>query len=122
MATEQDQQEPQQQPPLRACPDCGGTNTELIQRGYAGATDERDQYYVCDDCGRTTYEIVSRTIKEIRIERLETGRQTRISGADYIVTRVLKAGVNESLIYVKPIPPNERKSRPEGRLSPSSKP
>lgn len=122
MATDQDQQDhpeqpDQQQPPLRACPNCGGTNTRLVQRGFAGATDEHDQYVVCEACGRTTYEIVSRTAKEIRIGRLEPGRQTRIDGADYIVTRVLKAGVTESLVYVKPIPPEERKSRPGGRLS-----
>lgn len=105
-------QEPQ--PALRACPVCGGTNTRLVQRGYAGATDERDQYYVCETCGHTTYEIVSRTVKEIRIGRLEPGRQTRIAGKDYIVTRVLKAGVTESLVYLKPIPPRTAVSRPRG--------
>ena len=130
LATERDQQPrneqqqdqvQEQQQPVRACPACGGTDTRFVQRGYAGATDERDQYYICEQCGHTTYEIVSRTVKEIRIGRLETGRQTRIAGSDYIVTRVLKAGVTESLVYLKPIPPKPDISRPQGRLTSGSR-
>ena len=86
----------------RACPTCGSTSTTLTQRGLAGATDERDQYYRCGQCGRVTFEIVSRTPREIRIGRLEMGRSIRLAGGDYIVSRVLKVGLNESLVYLKP--------------------
>jgi hypothetical protein len=92
----------QREQPQRQCPACGNDDTLLLQRGYAGVTDERDQYFVCDACGKTTYEIVSRTPKEIRIGRLEPGRPIRIEGSAYTISRVLKAGMNESLIYVKP--------------------
>jgi hypothetical protein len=74
----------------------------LTQRGLAGATDERDQYFACRDCGRVTYEIVSRTARELRMGRYESGRAVRLAGDDYIVSRVLKVGLNESLVYVKP--------------------
>jgi hypothetical protein len=85
-----------------------------VQRGFAGATDERDQYFVCDACGKTTYEIISRTPKEIRIGRLEPGRPVKISGSTYTISRVLKAGMNESLIYVKP---SEDEQITPGKLS-----
>jgi transposase-like protein len=88
----------------RTCPHCGSDNTTLVQRGYAGATDENDQFFTCEDCGRITYEILSRTPREIRIGRLEPGRTFRHDGADYVVSRVLKVGLNESLVYVKPAP------------------
>lgn len=87
----------------RICPDCGSVETRLVQRGLAGPTDEADQYFVCLACGRVTYEIVSRTYKEIRIGRLEIGRPMRIDGQTYEIVRVLRAGVSESLIYVKPM-------------------
>lgn len=86
----------------RICPDCGSTATRHIQRGYTGPTDERDQYFVCHACNRVTYEIVSRTPKEIRIGRLEPGRPMRIDGRTYEIVRVLRAGVSEALVYVKP--------------------
>jgi anaerobic ribonucleoside-triphosphate reductase len=91
----------------RICPHCGSDDTTLTQRGLAGATDTHDQYFVCGSCGKVTYEIVSRTPKEIRINRLEPGRQFRHEGADYIVSRVLKVGLNESLVYVKPAPASQ---------------
>jgi hypothetical protein len=86
-----------------------------VQRGLAGATDERDQFFSCDECGRVTYEIVSRTPREIRIQRMEAGREVRLNGHVYIVSRVLKVGLNESLVYVKPAP--ERDTSPT-RLQP----
>lgn len=88
----------------RQCPQCGSVETQLVQRGLAGATDEHDQFFTCTDCGRVTYEIVSRTPREIRIGRLEPGRRFRHEGNDYVVSRVLKVGLNESLVYVKPAP------------------
>lgn len=88
----------------RQCPQCNSSDTSYVQRGLAGATDERDQFFACNVCGRVTYEIVSRTPREIRIGRLEAGRQLRLAGFEYIVSRVLKVGLNESLVYVKPAP------------------
>ena len=86
----------------RICPDCGSAETRRVQRGYTGPTDERDQYFVCRACDRITYEIVSRTPKEVRIGRLEPGRPMRIDGRTYEVVRVLKVGVSEALVYVRP--------------------
>lgn len=88
----------------RQCPQCGSSDTRYVQRGLAGATDERDQYFECTACGRVTYEIVSRTQREIRIGRLEAGRTVRLGDCLYTVSRVLKVGLNESLVYVKPAP------------------
>lgn len=88
----------------RNCPHCGSDDTRLVQRGLAGNTDTHDQYFSCSECGKTTYEIVSRTPREIRVGRLEAGRHFRHEGSDYVVSRVLKVGLNESLVYVKPAP------------------
>jgi hypothetical protein len=76
--------------------------TDFVQRGLAGATDERDQYFACRDCGRVTYEIVSRTARDLRMGRFEAGRAIKLAGDEYVVSRVLKVGLNESLVYVKP--------------------
>lgn len=86
----------------RRCPDCGSADTRHVLRGLTGPTDERDQYFVCSACERVTYEIVSRTQKQIRIGRLEPGRPMRIDGYTYEVVRVLRAGISEALVYVKP--------------------
>jgi hypothetical protein len=94
----------------RRCPICDSENTTLVQRGLAGATDEHDQYYTCDDCGRVTYEIVSRTPKDVRIGRMEAGRQVKVAGFEYLVSRVLKVGLNESLVYLKPVAPDPKRS------------
>ena len=51
-----------------------------------------------------TFEIISRTPREIRIGRLEMGRPVKLRGEDYTVARVLKVGLNESLVYVRPVP------------------
>lgn len=88
----------------RQCAQCGSGDTMFVQRGLAGATDERDQYVACNACGRLTYEIVSRTQREIRIGRLEAGRTVRLGDFTYTVSRVLKVGLNECLVYVKPSP------------------
>ena len=88
---------------VRQCPACGGTRTTFVQRGFAGQTDERDQFFRCDECGRVTFEIVSRTAREIRAGRIEAGRQVKLAGEEYTVSRVLKVGLNESLVYVKPL-------------------
>lgn len=97
MASEQVQQIPQ-----RTCPECGSTNTVLVQRGFAGTTDDHNQYFTCNACGKVTFEILSRTPREIRVGRLELGRQVRHEGGEYVVSRILKVGLNESLVYLKP--------------------
>ncbi|MCO5222851.1 MAG: hypothetical protein M9947_14935 [Thermomicrobiales bacterium] len=93
-------------PQTRDCPWCGSRKTKLVQRGYTGPTDEINQYYSCQSCGKLTYELVSKTAREMRLGRYRTGaiykdpaNQTR-----YQITRVLKVGINEFLIYLKPLP------------------
>jgi hypothetical protein len=89
----------------RVCPWCGSTDTVYVQRGFIGPTDERNQYYTCNACDRLTYEIVSKTVRDMRLGQFRTGgiyrdtaRQTK-----YEITRILKVGMNESLLYLKPI-------------------
>jgi uncharacterized Zn finger protein len=93
----------------RQCPWCGSAETELVQRGYTGPTDEINQYFTCRSCGKVTYELVAKTAREMKLGRWQAGgvfkdaaNQTR-----YTVTRVLKVGVNEYLIYLKPLPGSE---------------
>lgn len=102
----------------RRCPWCGSENTKLMQRGFTGPTDERDQYFICRDCEMLTFEIVSKTARDMRLGQYRLGatyrdnpRQTR-----YRISRVLKVGVNEHLLYLKPIvrqeqPAAERSAR-----------
>ncbi|HEV2129265.1 MAG TPA: hypothetical protein VGR22_11665 [Thermomicrobiales bacterium] len=99
----------------RRCPWCGSDDVRLVQRGFTGPTDERDQYISCNRCDRVTYEIISRSARDMRLGQYRTGgtyrdsrRQTR-----YDITRVLKAGSNEYLLYVKPIIRSEN-STPSG--------
>jgi hypothetical protein len=87
----------------RICPDCGSGRTRLIQRGLTGPTDESDQYYRCEECGRVTYEIVARTAREVRVDRISPGAQLREGGNLYRVRRVLKVGLNEYLVYLRPL-------------------
>lgn len=95
LASEQVQQQ-------RICPECESRDTVLVQRGFAGTTDDHNQYFTCNDCGRVTFEILSRTPREIRVGRLDPGRHVRHEGVEYVVSRVLKVGLNESLVYLKP--------------------
>ncbi len=89
----------------RRCPWCGSTETRLVQRGFVGPTDERDQYFTCRDCDRLTYEIVSRTMRDMRLGQFRAGGTFRDSARQtkYHINRVLKVGMNEFLLYVKPI-------------------
>jgi hypothetical protein len=77
----------------------------LVQRGYAGLTDEVDQFLVCEACHRTTYEIVSKTVREMRLGRYKPGDvyQDRVHKTRYTISRVLRVGQNEFLIYLKPL-------------------
>ncbi len=77
----------------------------LVQRGFTGPTDERDQYVTCNTCKRLTYEIISRNSRDMRLGQYRAGgtyRDTRRQ-TKYDITRVLKVGSNEYLLYVKPI-------------------
>jgi hypothetical protein len=76
-----------------------------VQRGYAGPSDEVDQYLVCSACGKTTYEIVAKTAREMRLGRYKPGDvyQDRTQNTRYTISRVLRAGQNEYLVYLKPV-------------------
>jgi hypothetical protein len=91
----------------RRCPWCESTNTRFFKRGLTGPTDERDQYFTCEDCGRLTYEIVSRTRRDMRVGQFRAGGSFRDNArkTKYTITRVLNAGMNEVLLYLKPIIP-----------------
>lgn len=97
--------DPQTSQQDRMCPWCGSSATSLVQRGYTGPTDEVDQYFSCGSCGKVTYEIISKTAREMRVGRFRTGDvyQDRTYRTRYHVSRVLKVGVNEFLVYLKPI-------------------
>ncbi len=86
----------------RLCPDCGSTDVELTHRGYAGPTDERHQHFRCGNCGRVTFEIISRSAREMKLDRVETGQKIDAEGYSYRVMRVLKIGLDEYLLYVRP--------------------
>jgi predicted RNA-binding Zn-ribbon protein involved in translation (DUF1610 family) len=85
----------------RACPDCGSSRIVLTQRGLAGPTDETDQHFRCEQCGRVTYEIISRSARDIRLEQIRPGSVIRTGGHNYRVTRVLKIGLDEFLVYLR---------------------
>lgn len=92
---------------VRRCPWCDSTAIETVQRGYAGKTDENDQYSRCLSCGKTTWEMVSKTAQEIRLGRYEAGKSFTERGDRYLIRRVLKVGFNEYLLYLKPLPLRE---------------
>ncbi|MFW6074358.1 MAG: hypothetical protein ACOC9Y_02105 [Chloroflexota bacterium] len=85
----------------KRCPHCGSSDTRFTQRGYAGLTDAPDQYITCRDCGEVTYEIISRTERELRIDRIESGSTFKHDGNEYTVRRILRVGIDELLVYVQ---------------------
>lgn len=89
----------------RPCPWCASEDVRFVQRGYVGPTDEVDQYLVCGSCHKTTYEIVAKTAREMRLGRYKPGDvyQDRAQNTRYTIIRVLRAGQNEFLIYLKPL-------------------
>ncbi len=91
----------------RQCPWCGSTAMETVQRGYAGRTDENDQYSRCRSCGKITWEMVSKTAQEVRLGRYEPGKSFTERGDRYLIKRILKVGFNEYLLYLKPSPLRE---------------
>jgi hypothetical protein len=92
------------EPDDRICPWCESSDVTLIQRGYARLTDEVDQYLICGSCKKTTYEIVAKTAREMRLGRYKPGDvyQDRSQNTRYTISRVLRAGPNEFLLYLKP--------------------
>jgi hypothetical protein len=94
-----------QEPAGRVCPWCESTEVRRVQRGYAGPTDEVDQYVVCGSCGKTTFEIVAKTAREMRLGRYKPGDiyQDRVQNTRYTINRILRVGQNEFLIYLKPL-------------------
>ncbi len=89
----------------RQCPWCRSRDVRLTQRGFTGPTDERDQYILCNNCKRLTYEIISRSSRDMRLGQYRVGGTYRdsVRQTKYDITRVLKVGSNEFLLYVKPI-------------------
>lgn len=90
----------------RHCPWCGSSDVRLITRGYTGPTDETDQYLICNTCHRITYELVAKNAREMRLGRWRAGGIYRDPGTQvrYHISRILKVGVNEFLIYLRPLP------------------
>jgi hypothetical protein len=89
----------------RICPWCESADVTLVQRGYAGLTDERDQYLLCGSCHKTTYEIIAKSAREMRLGRYKPGDiyQDRTQNTRYAISRVLRSGANEFLVYLKPL-------------------
>jgi transposase-like protein len=92
---------------MRRCPWCDSFDTSFVHRGYTGPTDEIDQYFTCNACHRKTFELIAKTAREMRLGRFRAGgtwrdqdNQTR-----YQISRVLKVGVNEYLVYLRPLLP-----------------
>ena len=112
-ATAGEQREDTTNENARQCPWCGSRNTTFFKRGLTGPTDERDQYITCKDCGRLTYEIVSRTSRDMRVGQFRAGGTFRDNARQtkYTINRVLKVGLNEFLLYLKPILPGNDETR-----------
>jgi hypothetical protein len=93
------------EPGARICPWCDSADVRFVQRGYAGPTDEVDQYLICDACNTRTYEIVAKTSREMRLGRYKPGGvyQDRPHKTTYSISRILRSGQNEFLIYLKPL-------------------
>lgn len=76
-----------------------------VQRGFVGPTDDRNQYLTCNACKRLTFEIISKTVRDMRVGQFRAGGTYRDTAnqTKYTITRVLKVGMNECLLYVKPL-------------------
>lgn len=91
--------------PDRVCPWCGSSDVTYVSRGYAGATDAKHQYARCNACDKLTYEMIAKSAREMRLGRYKPGDQylDREQRLRYTITRVLRVGANEFLLYVKPL-------------------
>lgn len=99
---------------VRRCPWCGSTKTRLVPRGLTGITDEFHQFFTCHQCGKVTFELVAKTAREMRLERYHVGDAYVDEAQDtaYTIIRVLRVGVNEYLIYLRPDPMAVAKGEP----------
>jgi transposase-like protein len=90
----------------RRCPWCDSFDTSLVHRGYTGPTDEVDQYFTCNDCQKITYELIAKSARDMRLGRFRAGGifRDQAQGTRYQVSRVLKVGLNEYLVYLRPLP------------------
>lgn len=105
MVMPQDQIPPPNIQGERTCPACGSPDVRLVTRGYTGPTDETDQYFTCQKCRQVTYELVAKNAREMKLGRWRAGGVYRESGTQtrYAIIRILKVGVNEFLIYLRPM-------------------
>jgi hypothetical protein len=89
----------------RRCPWCDSFDTSLVQRGYTGPTDEVNQYFTCNECHKVTYELIAKSAREMRIGRFRAGGMYKdnVHGTRYQVSRVLRVGLNEYLVYLRPL-------------------
>lgn len=89
----------------RKCPWCGSFDTSLVHRGYTGPTDEVNQYFTCNSCHKITYELIAKNAREMRLGRFRAGGVFRdpVHNTRYQVSRVLKVGLNEYLVYLRPL-------------------
>ena len=89
----------------RQCPWCDSFDTSLVHRGYTGPTDEVNQYFTCNSCHKVTYELIAKTAREMRIGRFRAGGiyRDQANQTRYQVSRVLKVGLNEYLVYLRPL-------------------
>ena len=75
-------------------------------------TDEVNQYFICNNCEKPTYDLIAKTARDMRLGRFRAGGFTAIRRIrpGYQVSRVLKVGLNEYLVYLGPSgpPPNPR--------------
>lgn len=96
-------------PSDRFCPWCGSADTVLVLRGYAGVTDETNQYVDCVACDRRSYEIIAVSAWDMRLGRYRQGGTylDRPNRCKYEISRILKTGANEFLLYVRPIVPSD---------------
>src|SRR3954452_21797195 len=93
----------------RRCPWCGSPEIFLVQRGYTGPTDEVNQYFTCRACGKVTYELIAKSARDMKLGRFQPGAiyKDNVHQTRYSVVRVLKVGLNEYFIYLKPLPDND---------------
>jgi hypothetical protein len=91
---------------VRRCPWCESFDTSLVHRGYTGPTDEVNQYFTCNTCEKITYELIAKSARDMRLGRFRAGGifRDQAQGTRYQVSRVLKVGLNEYLVYLRPLP------------------
>lgn len=100
---------------VRRCPWCNSYDTSLVHRGYTGPTDEVNQYFTCNSCHKVTYELIAKSAREMRLGRFRAGGifRDQANGTKYQVSRVLKVGLNEYLVYLRPLAAGTAAGQPD---------